>query len=71
MSNITLGVPVLGLVSSALILSEVLSAGLIGGVVLVVIGVVLSAVAIRRKAQQNALTAERARRLAKAAGTVG
>ncbi|MFC5068503.1 DMT family transporter [Flaviflagellibacter deserti] len=71
MSNITLGVPVLGLVSSALILGEVMSAGLIGGVVLVVIGVVLSAVAIRRKAQQNALTAERARRLAKAAGTVG
>lgn len=66
MSNVTLGVPVIGIVGSWALLGERISAPFAGGLVLVLLGVLLSAFAIHRKARVNRSTAERAERLAQA-----
>ncbi|MBK1665843.1 EamA family transporter [Rhodospirillum rubrum] len=50
MSNITLGVPVIGMVSSILLLGERVTVPLIIGLALIVSGVALAALAVNRKA---------------------
>ena len=71
MSNVTMGVPVIGLFSSSFLLRETLSAPLVAGVVLVIAGAVLSALAIWLKATKNAATAARDERLAQSPQAVG
>lgn len=59
MTNITLGVPVVGVIASVLLLGEKVTAPLVGGLSLILIGVMLAALAVRRKAMTNPATAER------------
>jgi drug/metabolite transporter (DMT)-like permease len=63
MSNITLGVPVVGVMASAFLLGELVTIPLVIGLALIVTGVMLAALAIRKKAAVNPATAERALRL--------
>lgn len=62
MTNATMGVPVVGLAASALLLGERLSAPLLAGLALVLAGVALAALAVRRSAVTNPATAERSAR---------
>lgn len=62
MSNITMGVPIVGVLSSALLLHERITVPLAVGLVLIVAGTALAAVAVRRKAVRDAATAERSGR---------
>jgi drug/metabolite transporter (DMT)-like permease len=62
MSNITMGVPIIGVLASALLLGERISAPLAGGLGLIVAGAGLAALAVRRKAAADAATAERSGR---------
>lgn len=70
MSNITMGVPIVGVLSSALLLGEAITAPLAAGLLLIVAGAALAALAVRRKAMTDAATAERSGRQ-KQAGIVG
>ena len=65
MSNITLGVPVVGVVASSFLLGEIVTVPLILGLMLILAGVMVAGVAIRMKAAVNPATAERAARLGK------
>ncbi|MCC6983643.1 MAG: EamA family transporter [Bauldia sp.] len=65
MSNITLGVPVVGVIASAILLGETVTVPLVIGLALIVAGVIVAGFAIRAKAAVNPATAERAARLGK------
>lgn len=65
MSNITLGVPVVGVVASTILLHERVTVPLMIGLMLIIAGVIVAGFAIRMKAAVNAATAERAARLGK------
>lgn len=62
MSNITMGVPIVGVVSSAVLLHERVTPPLAVGLALIVAGAALAALAVRRKAVTDATTAERSGR---------
>lgn len=70
MTNVTMGVPIVGLLSSAILLGERVTWPLAGGVALIVAGTLLAAVAVRRKAAINAATEVRDQRES-AAGKLG
>lgn len=59
MTNITMGVPVVGALSSALLLGERVSLTLACGISLIVAGTALAALAVRRKASRDMTTVER------------
>lgn len=59
MSNVTLGVPLLGIVASVAFLGEPLTAALVIGVLLIGAGALTATFAVKRKAAQNAETALR------------
>ncbi len=59
MTNITMGVPIVGMLSSAALLHERITLPLAGGLALIVAGTALAAVAVRRKALRDAATVTR------------
>lgn len=66
MTNITMGVPIVGMLSSAVLLGERITWPLAAGLGLIVCGTVLAAVAVRRKAARDAAAAERNARQSRA-----
>lgn len=64
MTNITLGVPIVGVLASAALLGERVTVPLVAGLTLIVAGVLLAAMAVRRKALSNVATAARSARQA-------
>ena len=59
MTNITMGVPIVGMLSSALLLHERITLPLASGLALIVAGTALAAIAVRRKAMRDAATIAR------------
>ncbi|PKU26137.1 DMT family transporter [Telmatospirillum siberiense] len=59
MSNVTMGVPIVGVLSSSALLGEHITRPLGCGMVLIVAGTVLAALAVRRKAVSDSMAAER------------
>lgn len=59
MTNVTMGVPIVGMLSSAVLLGERITLPLAAGLALIVGGTALAAVAVRRKAMRDAAVTER------------
>lgn len=70
MTNVTMGVPIVGMLSAALLLGERITPPLAAGLSLIVAGTALAAVAVRRKALRDAAVTERNRRQSRA-GALG